>query len=369
MHTIRRGLLLAVSMLAVGAVAGSIAGFHASAIVALGFAGLAAFGWIVVWARDLQTELAGLRESSAVTANTLASIRSDIGRLRSRQRRTLDHTVWIRQQLVDDGRVIVNLRKLNERIVAEGNRSSKQMRSEFDRVGREVGRANANLQRLPATTIELSRKYRQLVHDDWFLPAADGQWALTAGTLVWLLNQIASGGVMRILECGSGASTVWFAAAFEHLGQGHVFALESDPAFAEQTRSDLARLGLGHRADVIDAPLRMSSVGGREPSPWYDLSGLPDDATDIDLLFVDGPVGALAPEVRYPAFPILAARLAAGAIVVLDDTIRPDEANIVATWLVEQHAGRCLERIGATDRATALRVMPSRLNADTSDFA
>lgn len=349
-------MLLTVPVLAGGAAVAALAGSMAWAIVALNVAVLAAFGWVLLWARGMEVTVAKLGRTSTAASREIAGLRGD---LRSAQRQTATDLTWIRGQLADDGRIATNLRALNERVAAEARHTSEQMRGGFTRVARDVERASFALQSLPSTTVELSRRYQQLVQHDRLMPAADGRWALTARTLVWLLDHVASGDATRILECGSGTSTVWLAAALEQRGEGHVFALESDAEFARQTRADLATIGLSHRAEVIDAPLVDSAVNGREPRPWYDLSRLPDDATDIDLLFVDGPVGALAPEVRYPAFPLLADRLAEHAVVVFDDTTRPDEANIVKVWLVEEHAGRRLERIGSTDRATLLRTVGS----------
>ena len=344
-------------MLAGGAVVAVLAGSMGWAIVALNLAILAAFGWIVLWTRGLDAEISGLRSSLTDAGKGIDGVLGAVGDLRGSEKQTATHVAGIRRHLADDGSVMANLRALNERIAEEGRRTSEQMRDGIAPIRRDIERTNVALQSLPATTVELGRRYQQLVQHDRLMPAPDGRWALTSRTLVWLLDHVASGEVSRVLECGSGTSTVWFAAALEHLGDGHVFALESDPAFAEQTRSHLARVGLSHRADVIDAPLLDSSVNGRETRPWYDLSGLPDAATDISLLFVDGPVGALATEVRYPAFPLLAARLAENAVVVLDDTTRPEEANIVEAWLAEEHAGRRLERIDSIDRSTALRAV------------
>lgn len=346
MPTIRRCMLLAVPIVVGGAAVAALAGSMDWAIVALNVAILAAFGWVLLWARGLEGEVARLRRSSSATSKDL----------RNAQRQTAADLAWVRRRLVDDGPIVTSLRELTERVIAEAQHTTEQMRRGFTRVDRNAQRASAAIQSLPATTVELGRRYQQLVQHDRLMPAADGGWALTARTLVWLLDHVAAGGVTRVLECGSGTSTIWLAAALEQRGEGHVFALESDPDYARQTRADLATIGLSHRAEVIDAPLVDVAVNGREPRPWYDLSGLPDDATDIDLLFVDGPVGALAPEVRYPAFPRLANRLAEHAVTVLDDTTRPDEANIVEVWLSEEHAGRRLERIGSTDRATIMRI-------------
>jgi predicted O-methyltransferase YrrM len=135
-------------------------------------------------------------------------------------------------------------------------------------------------------------------------------------------------------------------------GEGRVVALESSFEYAESTRTELAKHGLLDRAEVLHAPLVDTAVPGRENQPWYDISVLPDLPT-VDLLFVDGPIGATAREARYPAYPLLADRLAPGATVVLDDTGRPAEAAIVKAWKQESFRGRRLREVRRLDRATA----------------
>lgn len=60
-----------------------------------------------------------------------------------------------------------------------------------------------------------------------------------------------------------------------------------------------------------------------------------EDLSGIGLLFVDGPPGAAAPLVRYPAVPMLLPRCAADAWIVLDDTNRPAEREVADRWLRE----------------------------------
>jgi hypothetical protein len=131
--------------------------------------------------------------------------------------------------------------------------------------------------------------------------------------------------------------------------------LESSPEYADQTRARLDELGLAHRATVLTAPLVDLELPGRAPQKWFDVAVLPDDVADMDLLFVDGPVGDVAPEARYPALPVLAQRLADDAWVVLDDTGRRDERSIVELWSSQAHGGRRFAVIHELDRATAFR--------------
>ena len=129
-------------------------------------------------------------------------------------------------------------------------------------------------------------------------------------------------------------------------------ALESSADYADSTRVELAKHRLQDRAQVLHAPLVDTTVPGRENQPWYDISVLPD-LPPVDLLFVDGPVGSIAHQVRYPAYPLLADRLAPGATVVLDDTGRPAEAAIAQAWKQESFGGRWLREVRRLDRATA----------------
>ncbi|WP_236860651.1 hypothetical protein [Candidatus Reidiella endopervernicosa] len=51
-------------------------------------------------------------------------------------------------------------------------------------------------------------------------------------------------------------------------GVGHLYSLENGADYAEKSRSEIARYELSEYADVIDAPLETSDVGG-DPYQWY----------------------------------------------------------------------------------------------------
>lgn len=140
-----------------------------------------------------------------------------------------------------------------------------------------------------------------------------------------------------ILECGSGASTVWFAHACRRAGSGRVVALEHDERYARATREAIARHGLEAWAEVRSSPLEPIDVGD-QTFMWYSRSTW-SDLSNAHLLFVDGPPGRIGPRSRYPAFPLLAEVLADGAVVALDDTQRPDERAVGQSWLQEGAAG------------------------------
>lgn len=90
----------------------------------------------------------------------------------------------------------------------------------------------------------------------------------------------------------------------------------------------LVNYGVFDLASVPDAPLTNENT----TTPWYSLATLPSEVSDIDLLIVDGPPEATASYARYPALPVLASRMAHNGTIILDDTNRHDELEILARW-------------------------------------
>lgn len=136
-----------------------------------------------------------------------------------------------------------------------------------------------------------------------------------------------------VVECSSGISTLVLARCMQINGAGMVYSLEHDARYARRTRRQLELHGLAAWASVLDAPLTLQSVGNAQ-QPWYDCSALPCAAA-IDMLVIDGPPQAIAPQARYPAGPALFPRLAPGGMVFLDDAARPDERAALQRWAQE----------------------------------
>lgn len=162
------------------------------------------------------------------------------------------------------------------------------------------------------------------------LPPLRG-WAASPDFLLLVAQHMLSGKPYRAIECSSGASTLVLARCMQIIGHGHVYSLEHEAHYAEQTRAQLRDQGLEEWATVCDAPLE--SVQEGHVSPWYSLKNLPDDARECRLLVVDGPPKDTGPLARLPALPRLANRLHPECVVLLDDADRPDEKVIVQKWL------------------------------------
>lgn len=134
-----------------------------------------------------------------------------------------------------------------------------------------------------------------------------------------------------IVECSSGASTLVLARCCELNGSGHVYSLEHNPAYAEETRQRLQDQNLDEWATVVDAPLtELTELDGR---PWYSLSNLHIEPGSCQLLVIDGPPSEIGPQARYPALPMLSSFLAEKCAIFLDDAKRHDEQLAIKRWL------------------------------------
>lgn len=162
----------------------------------------------------------------------------------------------------------------------------------------------------------------------WMLPST-GRWAMDAKAMLHLWQILEDERPTRILELGSGTSTVWLGYMAEQIGAS-VVSIEHDADFKTRTEEFVSNHRLDHVVSVRHAPLEQVSVDD-DMYKWYALSSF-DDVDAVDLLVIDGPVGSSNRWARYPALPVLHERLSAGSVVLLDDSNRPDEADCVDAW-------------------------------------
>jgi predicted O-methyltransferase YrrM len=209
---------------------------------------------------------------------------------------------------------------------------------ESQRTSDSVRRVGADIEKeLKQTFAQTFRQLEALQNLSAVLPASDvlpatRGWAASPDLLVVLVDLVISERPSLVVECGSGASTLWLALAMRRFQiDGRIIALDHDPVFGRKTRDFLARHDVRDLAEVRDAPLESFSLGG-ETYPWYARRAW-EDLTGIDLLFVDGPPAATGYQARYPALPLLSGSLSPVATAVLDDLVLPDMQKVLRLWL------------------------------------
>lgn len=190
-------------------------------------------------------------------------------------------------------------------------------------------------------------------------PTLPTDFTASPRTMQSLVTEVLSRpGPLSIVECGSGASTVWLAAACRRAGAGKVIALEHNERYAWEATHALQLCGLSDYAEVRHAPLAPLSLDDQKYW-WYDATAY-DDIAQIDLLFVDGPPGSTGPLARYPALSLLAHTLSPDALIVVDDIERPEEAAVVQRWMDHHRFGENLVETSRAGRAALLRWNGSR---------
>lgn len=183
-----------------------------------------------------------------------------------------------------------------------------------------------------------------------YLPWGSG--AMRPAGLVTVCNDIVLNGRRRVVELGSGISTVLLARLLCQRSPVDGFrlaAVEHDARWAQWVTEQLDREGTGSDVVVVHAPLAPHPRA--EPGlSWYDDAALIEglhtalQGDPIDLLLVDGPPAYAAGQglARYPALPVLGNLLAPGATVLLDDAERPGEQEVLRRW--EHETGHDFDR-------------------------
>lgn len=148
----------------------------------------------------------------------------------------------------------------------------------------------------------------------------DSGWAVgseTARRLSTLLNREKP---KRILDIGSGLTTVLFA-EWAKDNKARVISLEHDTRYFMQTCKLLHNYGL-------DVDIRLCELRRTKHGMFYDTT-LP---INIDFVLIDGPPGSIGRQATlYSIYPYLSKNYT----VWLDDAFRKDESNMLTQWQLD----------------------------------
>jgi predicted O-methyltransferase YrrM len=144
-------------------------------------------------------------------------------------------------------------------------------------------------------------------------------WAASPDVLLTLLDLAKSTKPARVLDLGSGMSTLVLA---KSAPQAEIISVDNSGEYAGKTRKLLASHGVTN-VDVRVAALTPHASG----VDWYDLAPL-SDVSNIDFLFVDGPPGSKNSKARHPAILECISKLNPRAVIVIDDAGREGEKEM-----------------------------------------
>ena len=156
-------------------------------------------------------------------------------------------------------------------------------------------------------------------------------WAMEPGSLIKLLATIQYHDYRTIVECGAGLSTVAIGKLLKQSGGGHIYSLEDDEQWHAVMSTILIQENLEEFITVLYAPLEMNPESGEM---WYSqvaAQQILDSVDQIDLLIVDGPK-SIAATSRMPALPTFISKLDHKSLIVLDDSKRENEQQVLRHW-------------------------------------
>jgi len=181
----------------------------------------------------------------------------------------------------------------------------------------------------------LAKALQASAHDERINSPVDmmlGDWSLNAEVLNLLLRLVSQRGFRRILEFGSGISTVVLGHELSRRS-GSILSIEQDETYAGRTREWIHERNLGSAARVVTARLAETEACGIR-TICYEF-GL-DLQTEIarfspDLVIIDGPSQESGAS-RLAVAPCLGRILERSTQFAMDDGFRDAELAIAERW-------------------------------------
>lgn len=158
------------------------------------------------------------------------------------------------------------------------------------------------------------------------IPPIFNKWSIDGDLAKIIVEEIIKRENPKVLEFGSGASTVIISKILNILGEGKLCSIEHDEKYFNNTKKLIELNKLSSVNDLILAPLEEIDINGKEWL-WYKTDFLEKIRDKIDILLIDGPPGYIQRMSRFPALPVIINRLNDHAVIFLDDGNREDEKN------------------------------------------
>jgi len=152
-------------------------------------------------------------------------------------------------------------------------------------------------------------------------------WALSPDALLIVLRDITERPSPRVVEFGSGESTIAIAAALKRRGDGTLTSFEHNEKFSRNIAERLRRADLASHVDLRVIPLR--HYKGTASVPSFDSYDLSDQDIEFDVAIVDGPINILGSVTRSVPLEWAVSRLRRNGTIYLDDASREGERAAV----------------------------------------
>ncbi|EKE19224.1 MAG: hypothetical protein ACD_9C00076G0002 [uncultured bacterium] len=172
---------------------------------------------------------------------------------------------------------------------------------------------------------------------DLKFPIYWNNWPIEEEFARYLIYKVITNRPVNIVELGSGTSSLIILKTLERLGYDYtLMSFDSDRSFLEKTKNLLVAENVydEKKVKLVFSDITEFEINGAMYK-WYNPRDFKFDFDKIDLLFVDGPLGSLCKNSRYPAINVMKKYLKKDSVIILHDAKRPEEIEIVNMWKKE----------------------------------
>ena len=157
-----------------------------------------------------------------------------------------------------------------------------------------------------------------------------GSWALDPASCRFLAGFVRALGARRIIEFGSGFSTLMMAREIASREGNYLLSIDDSPHYSALAKEAFNNSGCQARVEFRVATLRPKFYGSRLLLSYSLPKGLLEDLGSFDLALIDAPQHDYGREsVFYDVFPAVAP----GGYIILDDANRADMEKVyVRRW-------------------------------------
>ncbi|NEM98896.1 class I SAM-dependent methyltransferase [Pontibacter burrus] len=158
-------------------------------------------------------------------------------------------------------------------------------------------------------------------------------WSMTAGAINLLLNDVVINNRKMVVEFGPGISTFYIAKLIKKNNlETKYISVESNYEWYRLMLRQLELEEISNYVSLEYVPLLESPFQFKEHNTWYNTEILHKlILSEIDLVIVDAPPG-INKYSRFGAIPFIKDMLADDYTILLDDTNRIEEMEIVLEW-------------------------------------
>jgi hypothetical protein len=193
----------------------------------------------------------------------------------------------------------------------------------------------------------------------------DGSWALGEPIFAAMVGKLEPMNPRRIVEFGSGRSTVRLAHAFP---EATIVSVEHDPEYLAETKRFIAAYSPEAAISVEHRPLCWQTWHGL---PYFSY-GAGAFGQGVDAVLIDGPPFPTSARGREACLHHVYGSIRIGGRIFLDDYERPAEQDVVANWMRTYPGSFSVEVLGDKKQMCVLTkerdVVPVKRNGVLADL-